>query len=64
MIIIQLKESSIMASCNCNHKSRKDEQKCCCDCHGKSNMKKDCSKRSVEPVREPQENEGETYEKR
>lgn len=50
--------------CNCNHKSRKDEQKCCCTCHGKSNMNKECSKKPVEPVvGEPQQPK-ESYEKR
>ncbi len=51
--------------CKCNHKSRKDEQKCCCDCHGKSNMKKDCKNKVVEPVQEqPKQEERGSYEKR
>jgi hypothetical protein len=31
--------------CKCNHKSRKDERRCCCTCHGKSNMHKECAKK-------------------
>ncbi len=41
--------------CNCNHKSRQDEQKCCCDCHGKSNMKKACYTEKKEVKEEPSE---------
>lgn len=53
-----------MASCNCNHKSRKDEFNCCCDCHGKSNSKKSCqNKKPAEPAGQ-EELDQESYVKR
>lgn len=49
--------------CKCNHKSRQDEYKCCCDCHGKSNMKKaHCQNKMNKPmpvVQEPNDEEQE-----
>lgn len=50
--------------CKCNHKSRQDEQKCCCNCHGKSNMNKECSKKDISSVVEPTSDEERSYEKR
>ncbi len=49
-MIVDEKKERIM--CKCNHKSRQDEQKCCCDCHGKSNAKKSCSNEKKSSVNE------------
>jgi hypothetical protein len=49
--------------CKCNHKSRQDEQKCCCECHGKSNMKKSCYSEKRSSVNE-EPKDTETFEKR